>query len=149
MRFWKTLRVQPHYLITDLEPRILYRAGHPVISTRSGKGEQMTAGLEHAQDLGPELKSKGDIAAIPLFAHESARGSSECSISSKLRWRRIFLSKPLNNAREMVRRICHSRINALRLKRRQDLHTVAWMQDDAPIKELARAHSAASTTCSR
>ena len=69
----KSRAVQPADLIPDLKPGILDRAGHAVIGACAREGDQVAAGLQDAQHIGPQLRAESDVAAVPLLAHEAAR----------------------------------------------------------------------------
>jgi len=60
--------VNPGDHVPDLEPGVLDAHGHAVLGARAGEGQQMPAGLEHAQALGPDVGAR-DV-AVPALAHE-------------------------------------------------------------------------------
>lgn len=51
--------------------------------------EDMPAGLENAENFGPELDRMGDVAAVPLLVHESAGSSRVSAVRPELGWRCI------------------------------------------------------------
>src|SRR5690606_29232184 len=69
-RLRKPAAVHPVDAVPDLKTRVLDSARHPVIGAGTAEREQMTARLEDAQALGPELDAVGDAGVVPALAHE-------------------------------------------------------------------------------
>ena len=71
-RLRKALAIRPGKLIADLKASVLDRAGHAVIGASARECDAVAARLKHAKVFGPKLGVLGDVATVPLFAHESS-----------------------------------------------------------------------------
>lgn len=96
----KTRPIQIHELIPYLEPRILDRAGEPVVGARSAEGEGISTRLEHTVDLRPEGGIEGGLARVPLLAHKPRCGALVDPISPVLSLCTARLAETLLNAHQ-------------------------------------------------
>lgn len=111
-------RVHPVDLIPDLEPRVLHRAGEPMVRAAGGEHERVTAGFQHAQHLTPQADVERDARRIPLPAHEP----------------------------KLIRRIRDHRIHAAARQRGQQFTAIPLIQADILAKRN-HIHAYASRHC--
>src|SRR5690606_17924331 len=108
MTFRKSLSIQPHQGIAQLQPGILDRDAHPVIGPAPAKREQVRAGLHGAHERAPERNSWD--ALVPGFPHEA----------------------------ETIGRIGHDGADAFGVKLRRDFQRIAAIERDAGAAVVRR-----------
>ena len=118
------------------EARVLYGADHAVVSARAGEGDHVAAGFQDSQDRRPGFGTECDIAAVPLLAHESARGPGERAIRAMLCGRCFCPAEPLDDAGQVVGRIGDARIDLA--KARDDVAAIPQVQCRVPDPHGAR-----------
>ena len=125
----KAAAVQPADLVAHLKPGIFNGYGHAVIGAGAAEGQQVAAGLQHAQALGPGFHLKGHVTAIPGHAHEAGRhaGSAVRGLVAGACLARAALLA----GGQVIRRVGHYAVNARINQRAQHLAAIALKDADA------------------